>query len=205
MNKHEKYSIKKYDHIAENYDSSFDGRFTAKFKKKILEYSEVALKNGDVVLDVGCGNGSLINGISRKADVKAYGIDISPNMVAECRKSYPKIDFRVSNGEDIPFDDNSFDVIIICCVLHHLNNPLKFFKESHRALKQDGVLIVGEPCFPFVARKIADWIVSPLLKAGDNKLFSHKGLKRLFIENGFEIAESHKKGIVQIIKGRKSI
>jgi hypothetical protein len=63
-------------------------------------------------------------------------------------------------------------------------------------------LIVGEPWFPFGVKQIFDWIVSPLIKAGDNKIFSHKRLKDFFIGNGFPIMEIYKKGSVQIIKGR---
>ena len=200
MNKYEKNSIIKYNNIASDYDTSADGRFTAKFKNKILELC--VIPDGSRVLDVGCGNGSLISGIKQKNDIEAYGIDISPEMIKECRKRYDNIDFRVSGGEDIPFEDNNFDIVIICCALHHLNNPEKFFQEAKRLLKTDGILIVGEPCFPFLIRKIADWIVSPLIKAGDNKLFSNKKLKNLFIKNAFHIVETYKKDVIQIVIGK---
>jgi ubiquinone/menaquinone biosynthesis C-methylase UbiE len=201
LNNFEKYSVKKYDSLAQAYDASFDGRFTAKFKVKILELCEVS--DGGSVLDVGCGNGSLINAIKQKGNVKAYGVDISPNMIEECRKRYRDIEFMVSSGEDIPFDAGSFDTLTICCVLHHLNDPQKFFKEAQRVSKPGGTLIVGDPWFPFGVRHFADWVVSPLLKAGDNKIFSHKRLKGLFIDTGFSITEVYKKGSMQVIKGRK--
>ena len=201
MNKNERYSIEKYDSIANTYDTSFDGKFTAKFKQIMLELCRVS--DGDRVLDVGCGNGKLIIEISRKADIKAYGVDISPNMINVCEQRYGNIDFRTTSGEDLPFEDGSFDMLTICCVLHHLNNPYKFFAEAYRVLAKDGVLVVGEPCFPFVIRKFTDWIISPLIKAGDNKLFSHKRLKKLFFNNGFSIVEVYKNDFKQIIKGRK--
>ena len=69
MNKNEKNSIRKYDSIARNYDETFEGRFTARYKQKILEICEVP--NGGRVLDVGCGNGSLINAILHKGNVEA--------------------------------------------------------------------------------------------------------------------------------------
>jgi ubiquinone/menaquinone biosynthesis C-methylase UbiE len=201
MNKNEKYSVRKYDSLAQNYDASFDGRFTVKFKVKILEMCEVS--DGGSVLDVGCGNGNLINALNQKGKIQACGMDISPNMIDECRKRYGDIEFMVSNGEDIPFDSASFDVLTICCVLHHLNNPQRFFVEAQRVLKPGGTLIVGDPWFPFGIRQIADWIVSPLLKAGDNKIFSHKRLKGLFTDGGFAITDIYKKGSIQIIMGRK--
>jgi len=201
MNKNEIDSIRKYDSIAQNYDDSPDGKFTARFKEKILEFCKVS--NGEIVLDVGCGNGSLINAINKKGDIQAYGIDISPNMISECRKRYSDITFNTSTGEKLDFSKNNFDVITICCVLHHLNNPQKFFEEAQRVLKPGGVLIVGDPWFPFGVRHLVDWVVSPLVKAGDNKIFSHAQLRQLFLTNGFEITETYKKGFVQIVKGNK--
>lgn len=201
MNKNEEYSRKNYDKIAESYDDSFDGRFTARFKQKLLESCDV--KDGDSVLDVGCGNGSLIHDISGKAAIRAHGIDIAPKMIEVCREKYPDIDFQVTSGENLPFDSEILDMVVICCVLHHLNSPENFFKESRRVLKSGGVLLVGEPWFPIVMRQFADYIVSPLLKAGDNKLFSHKRLKGLFVDNSFSIEEAYKKGTMQIVKARK--
>jgi len=78
MNRNEKYSIRKYDSIAHCYDSTTEGRFTARYKEKILELCDVP--EGSKVLDVGCGNGSLSNAICQKYGAEAYGIDISPNM-----------------------------------------------------------------------------------------------------------------------------
>ena len=201
MNKNEKFSIKKYDVLASTYDTSFDGRFTAGFKQKTLELCDVS--DGDRVLDVGCGNGKLIFEINRMARIKAHGVDISPKMIEVCKRQYENIDFRINNGENLPFDDCSFDMLTICCVLHHLNNPKKFFAEAQRVLIKGGVLIVGEPCFPLIIRKFTDWVISPLLKAGDNKLFSHKRLKRLFLDNDFIVVEIYKKGLKQIVKGKK--
>jgi ubiquinone/menaquinone biosynthesis C-methylase UbiE len=103
---------------------------------------------------------------------------------------------------EIPFGDGNFDVLTICCVLHHLNNPQKFFEEARRVLKPGGILIVGDPWLPVIAKQITDWIISPLMKAGDNKLFTHSRLKKIFIRNNFSISHVYKKGVVQIIAGR---
>ncbi|MDR1992235.1 MAG: methyltransferase domain-containing protein [Nitrososphaerota archaeon] len=200
MNKNEKYSIKKYNTIAATYDQTSEGKFTAKFKPEVLKLCTVA--EGDKVLDVGCGNGRLIYEISRRAKIQAYGIDISPNMIATCQQRYPNITFEISSGEKLNFANHSFDMLIICCVLHHLNNADNFVKEARRVLKQDGILIIGEPWYPWGLRQLIDWIVSPIVEAGDNKIFNHTKLKRLVTGNGFEIVEFYKKDVKQIIKAK---
>lgn len=204
MNKNEKNSIRKYDSIARDYDETFEGKFTARYKQKILEIFQVP--EGGRVLDVGCGNGSLVNAIRQKEKIEAYGIDISPNMIEECRKRYAGINFRVSTGETIGFEDDFFDVVTICCVLHHLHNPQIFFEEAYRVLKHGGLLIVGEPWNPFPIKQILDYILSPLLRSGDNKTFTRKRLHRLFADNGFSILpDSYEKDFIQIIKAKKGI
>ncbi|MCL2048879.1 MAG: class I SAM-dependent methyltransferase [Defluviitaleaceae bacterium] len=197
-NKHEKYSIQKYNSIARNYDTTPDGRMTADFKAKMLELCKA--KDGDFLLDVGCGNGTLIGALKRKANVRAFGIDISPSMIDECKGRYADIDFSVGSGEKLPFDDCSLDVVVTCCVLHHLNEPRNFFREAKRVLKPSGTLIVAEIWLPFGVRHIFD-LFSPLYKAGDNKLFSHRRLKGLFAENDFCVTGIYKRGIMQIVKG----
>jgi ubiquinone/menaquinone biosynthesis C-methylase UbiE len=160
--------------------------------------------DGDKVLDVGCGNGSLIHEISCKAKIHAYGIDLSPNMIKECQNKYKDILFKVSSGEKLDFDNNTFDTLTICCVLHHLHNADNFVKEAKRVLKQDGFLVIGEPWFPWGLRQLTDWVVSPLMRAGDNKIFSQQRLQQLVVSDGFEIVEFYKKDFKQIIKARKT-
>ena len=202
MNRNEKNSIRKYDSIAHHYDLTFEGKFTARYKQKILELCEVP--DGGRVLDVGCGNGSLINAIRQKGKMDAYGIDISPNMIEECRKRYDGMHFEVSSGEEIGLSDGCFDVVIICCVLHHLHDPQKFFEEAYRVLKRGGILIVGEPWNPLPIKQVMDYVLSPLLRAGDNKTFTRKRLRRLFHENGLTIQpDSYEKDFMQIIKAKK--
>ncbi|MDR2204386.1 MAG: hypothetical protein LBE76_08895 [Nitrososphaerota archaeon] len=52
-------------------------------------------------------------------------------------------------------------------------------------------------------RQLTDYIVSPLIRAGDNRIFSHQRLQQLVVSNGFEIVEVYKNDFKQIIKARK--
>ena len=202
MNKYEKQSAKAYDKKAKEYDNTWDGRMTLQFRSKILEM--ISVKSGDKVLDMGCGNGSLIKSIKQLADINACGIDISPEMINECKQRYSDITFSLSSGEKLDFDDNTFDMIVTSCVLHHLDQPRNFFAEAHRILKPNGKLVVADIYFNAFLRPFFNYVFSPLYRAGDNKLIGHKKLKRFYLENGFAIKETFKKGVKQIVVGEKN-
>ena len=97
MNKNEKLSIKKYDSIANVYDKTFDGKLTAKFKKKILELCEVLA--GDKVLDVGCGNGSLIYANSKSKENENNLLIIFKGRMIFINDIFPQFDVRYCYAE----------------------------------------------------------------------------------------------------------
>lgn len=202
MKKFAKLSQVKYDKKAPKYDKTIDGHYTAKFKKKLLE--TISVSDGEKVLDVGCGNGTLISGISRLAKIHAFGVDISPKMIDECRVRHPHIDFQVSVADELPFDDNEFDVVTMCCVLHHLDEPQKFFAEVRRILKPGGRLIVSDPWYPPPLKQFAEWVVFPIHNAGDKQLFTRSEFKKFFLENDFSITGTYQRGNVQTIISTKS-
>lgn len=91
MNKFERRSKESYNKKAINYDDTFDGKFTKKFKQIILDSLDV--KDGDRLLDVACGNGRLLQMLSKKADIKGFGADISEKMIEEAKKLNPDMNF----------------------------------------------------------------------------------------------------------------
>ncbi|MCL1844515.1 MAG: class I SAM-dependent methyltransferase [Defluviitaleaceae bacterium] len=202
MKKFAKLSQAKYDKKAPKYDKTIDGHYTAKFKRKLLE--AITVSDGEKVLDVGCGNGTLICAISRKAKIHAYGVDISPKMIDECRARHPHIDFQVSVADELPFADNELDVVTMCCVLHHLDEPQNFFAEARRVLKTGGRLIVSDPWYPPPFKQFTEWIVFPLHNAGDKQLFTHKEFRDFFVENDLPVTETYYRGNVQTIMAKKS-
>lgn len=101
--------------------------------------------SGKNILDVGCGLG---NDLSRFVDGGALGtgIDISPVAVKLARQNFGwrkiSAEFQCMNGEDMAFDDNSFDVVYCHTVLHFSPHPEALLKEIYRVLKPGGHAIL---------------------------------------------------------------
>lgn len=115
------------------------GIFNTENQKRIEGTIRKLSKNspGDISVDVGIGSGNVYN-ISRKYFNRCYGIDTSLKLAIE--KEIDKNSLIKADGLSLPIRSNSIDLISAYCFLHHLDNQLDFFKESHRCLKQNGIL-----------------------------------------------------------------
>ena len=128
MNIYEKRSKNSYDKKAENYDSTFDGKFTVKFKRMMRE--SVCVNANDTVVDVACGNGRLLHMLTEKCSFYGYGVDISDKMIEQAKKLNPTMNFYVAGCEALPFKNGEIDVMNVCAAFHHFPNIQKFAEES---------------------------------------------------------------------------
>ncbi len=84
---------------------------------------------GARVLDVGCGDG-LISAVlqAKRPDLILRGIDVLP-------RSHTHIPVEMFDGSLIPFDDQSFDVVLFSDVLHHTPDPAVLLREARRVAR----------------------------------------------------------------------
>lgn len=99
------------------------------------------------VLDVGSGDGTLINFLQSKFPQHIYfGCDISKEAIQKNKKEKPSISWkRVDFNYHVPFNKNFFDVIIAGEIIEHLYNTDNFFREIRRILNRDGILLLTTP------------------------------------------------------------
>jgi ubiquinone/menaquinone biosynthesis C-methylase UbiE len=119
---------------ASAYDA-WAGAVTAGAAEPLLDAAEV--RPGKRMLDVACGPGY---GAGRAAasGATAIGVDFAPTMIAEARRRFPGIDFREGDGENLAFEDGSFDAVICAFGLLHMPEPDKAIAEAHRVLRSGG-------------------------------------------------------------------
>ena len=94
------------------------------------------------VRDVGCGGGILSEEFA-KIGCRVTGIDPSVPSLDTARKHAAMqglaIEYRQANGENIPFDADSFDIVVCCDVLEHVDDLEKTIREVARVLKPGGM------------------------------------------------------------------
>ena len=120
--------------------------------QKALETLPFPIK-GLSLLDVCCGSG-MMSEYYAKEGAKVTGVDLSEEAIyrAKIRKERYKFDaeFRVADANNLPFADNSFDIVSVHDGLHHLENPKRAVKEMRRVAKR--AVIIIEPAKALITR-----------------------------------------------------
>jgi SAM-dependent methyltransferase len=109
----------------------------------------VAIPSGGQVLEVGCGTGLLwtIGWTSEESNFSLVLTDLSPGMVAEAtpvvRRRVHHVKGLAADAQDLPFADDSFDIVIANQMLYHVPDPSRAVRELARVLRPDGVLMAS--------------------------------------------------------------
>ncbi len=167
--------IEHYKSLYDNEMKSWWYRVRRNFILKIIKkYTKISSLN---ILDVGCGTGALMIELSHFGNIS--GIDIAQTAIDFC-KTRGISDVKVGNALDIPYSDNSFDVVLALDVLEHIKEDELAIKELKRVLKPNGILITFVPAFMIL------WGITDTISEHYRR-YTRKDFKKKILSSGLDI------------------
>lgn len=115
-------------------------------EERIPIYLEVGVKDADLILDVGCGSGMVTRDLAHLTKGKVIAIDGSEDMLRVADKvlsMYNNVELRVGDAENLPFNDNMFDITTCNLLLMWAKNPQKVVNEMARVTKPSGIVLAS--------------------------------------------------------------
>jgi len=127
------------------FPKKFDGDMNQHYEILSEELKGVHKKR---VLELATGSGSAVNFLPN--DNRYTGSDISPGLLRKAAKSFRNAGFKnaefyVTNSDNLPFDDNLFNVVLCILSLNFFNDIKKVFQEIKRVATPDAILICSVP------------------------------------------------------------
>ena len=136
------------------------------------------LSAGKEVLELACGPGIGLGHLAKQAR-RVVGGDLDENNIAVARQRYGnRIEVAVIDAQKLPYEDNSFDVVLLLEAIYWLPNPDAFVSETKRVLRPDGIVFLSSAnC------ERPDFHPSPY----STHYFSAVDLKQLLSTHGFAV------------------
>ncbi|MCF6339455.1 MAG: bifunctional demethylmenaquinone methyltransferase/2-methoxy-6-polyprenyl-1,4-benzoquinol methylase UbiE [Sulfurimonas sp.] len=154
MEKQEKI-VSMFDDIAPTYDTAnsiMSMGVDKSWRRKAcdLAYKYYGGNSLDIIVDVACGTGDMMDFWKKRAKINSVkikqivGVDPSNGMVNVAREKYPKFDYYISRATQIPLKDESADILSITYGIRNIIERKEALDEFSRVLKQDGLLVILE-------------------------------------------------------------
>ena len=164
--------------------------------------NDMHIKENSFLLEVGCGRGQFLSWIYKRfasQKLTLFGLDLSEGLADVKQKNNPDICWIVADGENLPFPESRFNIVVFNGSLHHMPDFDKALQEAFRVIAPEGHIFLFEPMStgfsrlmhhlldPFIFKKTQ--YESPVdIYCKDNFKFSR--LREIITEAGFTYTHS---------------
>lgn len=160
--------------------------FTQDRYNQLFKFLSPHIKNNAAILDVGCAVGGFLQFLKNKGYTNLFGVEPTIAYLEQARLNGYNV--RSGHAENLGFEENMFDALVIEQVMEHLIHPATAFQEAARVLKKNGILCIGVPD----ASKYGDFYYFDfywLLMREHVQHFTINSLSQLAIQQGFELID----------------
>lgn len=140
----------------------------------------LAPRDGECILDAGCGTGAALAQVRARADARLCGIDPSADMIAVARKRHgDAVELIVADTAAMPCAPGGFDAVLALNVLYFCDPENRMVADLLRVLRPGGRLV----CYVTARSTMQSW---PFVRAGLHRLFDAQGLVGALVGGGFD-------------------
>jgi ubiquinone/menaquinone biosynthesis C-methylase UbiE len=152
-------------------------------------------QQGEKVLDTACGTGVFTELLRERHGLKMQGTDISSVSMDIAQEAFPQVPFFVSDAENMPVADNSYDGITLIGVVHHFPDPREIAAETYRMTRPGGRFVTFDPNrrnpFHYLYRDRTSPFYSPLGVTENERPVLSESVKETFEHAGFKNVTVH--------------
>lgn len=191
--KYKEITMNEFTKAAEIYESDHAGVYNTCKKDYPDILAELEKEPFESLLDCGCGTAPMLTLLHEKYPDKHYtGIDLTPKMIEVAKsKNMEGVELVVGDCENLPFEENSFDVVICSQSFHHYPNVQDFFNSVFRVLRPNGRLILRDMTAKYGAvRWFMNTIEMPIINLtghGDVHVYGREEVKALCENAGLRL------------------
>ena len=165
-----------------------------------IKYRKLKLETGQLLLDMGCGEGRHSIGALLETPANVIGLDLSFEELNTAKSRLNDFDlsgcdtfcvFGVGNIKNIPIENSSLDAVVCSEVLEHVDSPKESIQELVRVLKPGGIMALSVPRYlpELICWKLSkEYSKTP---GGHVRIFKHSQLRDLAENNGLQYQSFH--------------